>query len=216
MKANNPLPIALVSLLFFSLLACASGRKPATLKPSVADAQKFQLELNRQYANEESSILSSEQIEHLKENGGLNFYPINPEFQIMATFVRFEDPELVQMETSTERIADYQLFGQASFTLDGEDCTLNLYRSTVPNLPAEYRNKLFLPFRDATSGKETYGGGRYLDVTIPKGDRVLLDFNQAYHPYCAYNYNYSCPIPPKQNDLTVSIRAGIKNTDLGA
>ena len=73
-----------------------------------------------------------------------------------------------------------------------------------------YENSLFVPFTDLTNGKETYGGGRYMDVEIPEGDSIVLDFNKAYNPYCAYSTNYSCPIPPKENDLPISINAGLK------
>jgi hypothetical protein len=69
---------------------------------------------------------------------------------------------------------------------------------------------LFVPFTDLTSGDGSYGGGRYIDVKISKGDSIILDFNKTYNPYCAYIANYSCPIPPKENDLLVRIEAGIK------
>jgi uncharacterized protein (DUF1684 family) len=74
----------------------------------------------------------------------------------------------------------------------------------------EYRDYLFLPFADLTNGEETYGGGRYLDLTIPTGNTILLDFNKAYNPYCAYNPKYSCPLVPKQNRLDIPIIAGVK------
>jgi hypothetical protein len=215
MKAIKHSLVLLVAMLLLNSMACSLGRDGLDGQAPIEPALAFQLNLNEQYTNEETSILTSTQIDKLKENGGLDFYPISSEFQIMADFIRFEEPELVQMETSTDRIADYQLFGRANFSLEGEVCELNLYKSTNPNLPEEYRDKLFLPFRDATSGKETYGGGRYLDVTIPRGNRIFIDFNKAYHPYCAYSYKFSCPVPPKSNDLTIPIRAGVKNTELG-
>jgi hypothetical protein len=74
----------------------------------------------------------------------------------------------------------------------------------------EYEDYLFLPFNDYTNGNETYGGGRYLDVRIPKGNTMVLDFNKAYNPYCAYTYGYSCPVPPRGNSLETEINAGIK------
>ena len=73
-----------------------------------------------------------------------------------------------------------------------------------------YENYLFIPFRDITSGDETYGGGRYLDFRIPETDSVTIDFNLSYNPYCAYNHKYSCPIPPAENSLPVKILAGEK------
>jgi len=72
-------------------------------------------------------------------------------------------------------------------------------------------NLLFVPFRDGTSGKETYGGGRYFDCEIPPiGNSILLDFNKAYNPYCAYNPRFSCVIPPEENRLKIKIEAGEK------
>jgi uncharacterized protein (DUF1684 family) len=69
---------------------------------------------------------------------------------------------------------------------------------------------LFLPFLDTTNGIETYGGGRFLDMRIPKSKEVIIDFNKAYNPYCAYNYNYSCPIVPLENNLSIKVKAGVK------
>ena len=74
----------------------------------------------------------------------------------------------------------------------------------------DYKDYLFIPFRDVTSGKETFGGGRFLDARIPKNDTLLIDFNLNYNPYCAYSERYSCPIPPTENTLKVSILAGEK------
>ena len=85
-----------------------------------------------------------------------------------------------------------------------------MYQSFPVSQDPEYIDYLFLPFTDLTSGDGSYGGGRFLDTTIPKGDTIVLDFNKAYNPYCAYNSAYSCPIPPKENDLLVRVEAGVK------
>ena len=73
----------------------------------------------------------------------------------------------------------------------------------------EYSNHLFIPFNDITNGVETYDAGRYIDLEIPKGDTIIIDFNKAYNPYCAYNDGYSCPIPPEENNLEVEVKAGV-------
>ncbi len=78
-------------------------------------------------------------------------------------------------------------------------------------MTTDFENYLFLPFTDLTNGNGTYGGGRYIDLEIPKGDTMVIDFNKSYNPYCAYNGKYSCPIPPKENDLNIAIKAGVKN-----
>ena len=74
----------------------------------------------------------------------------------------------------------------------------------------EYKDYLFIPFTDATNGAETYEGGRYIDLTIPATDKITLDFNKAYHPYCAYTDGYNCPIPPQENHVPVRIEAGVR------
>jgi uncharacterized protein (DUF1684 family) len=75
---------------------------------------------------------------------------------------------------------------------------------------SDYRDYLFLPFIDQTNGEETYGGGRYVDLRIPEGDTLIIDFNKAYNPYCAYNKKYSCPLVPAVNELKTSVTAGVK------
>ena len=107
------------------------------------------------------------------------------------------------MPTSTGEEVTYLRYGVAHFTVDGTPAQLTLFAS-------EGDRDLFVPFRDSTSGKETYGAGRYLEVTRPHDDMVELDFNYAYNPYCAYSEAYSCPLPPLENWLKVPIRAGEK------
>jgi uncharacterized protein len=112
--------------------------------------------------------------------------------------------ETIDLQTTTGGVQVYRRAGIARFEVDGEPAAVTLYAS-------EDMDELFLPFRDATSGRETYGAGRYLEVEPPGADgRVLVDFNAAYTPYCAYNPDWSCPIPPGENWLSVPIRAGEK------
>ena len=116
------------------------------------------------------------------------------------------------MPTYSGKTKEHVAYAVLSFMLDGKPQQLTLYRSLnlmkVPN----YRDYLFLPFKDATSGRETYGGGRYIDFRTGdiKDGKVTLDFNRAYNPYCAYQEGYSCPIPPTNNVLSVAIEAGEK------
>jgi uncharacterized protein (DUF1684 family) len=93
--------------------------------------------------------------------------------------------------------------------------SLPLYRSLRTDIAPKYQNLLFLPFKDHTSGKTSYGGGRYLDLPIPSGNKLVIDFNKAYHPYCAYTTGYSCPVVPEDNYLDLAVEAGIKMVDLG-
>ena len=114
------------------------------------------------------------------------------------------------MKTTTNRLPKYEVYGIASFELNGNGYQLNIYQSHRLRETDEYKNYLFLPFNDLTNGDETYGGGRFIDLEIPDNDSIIIDFNKAYNPYCAYNPKYSCPIPPEENDLDVHISAGIK------
>lgn len=200
--------------LLLLLFSCVTRRSVGSTTPP-DDAAATQAELSATYLDPERTILTATKRERLQELGGLTFYPISPDYRVEATVSRYADPEIIQMPTSSGRIVAYRIFGQASFTLDGQPVTLDLLETTNPNVPLEYQGLLFVPFRDATSGTETYGGGRYLDVPTPEGNTVILDFNKAYHPYCAYSDGYSCPVPPEQNTLPVAVRAGIRNTDLG-
>ncbi len=133
---------------------------------------------------------------------GLSYYDPDPDL-VFTVPVDVIDPEPVTVGTTTGEERVYHKIGTATVTIDGEDVTLALYSTGHPGL--------FLPFRDATSGKETYGAGRYLDVE-PNGDgTVTIDFNQAYAPFCAYSEAYSCALPPYENWLDVPIRAGERN-----
>jgi uncharacterized protein (DUF1684 family) len=107
---------------------------------------------------------------------------------------------VVAADTSTGETQSYQRAGIIRFAVDGQPAELTLYQGE--------QGELFLPLRDATSGTETYGAGRYLEPTPLDADRVLVDFNYLYNPYCAYNEAWSCPLPPRENWLTVPIRAG--------
>lgn len=138
---------------------------------------------------------------------GLNYYEPNPDLVIAAPIERFDDDEpLIEMQTSTGASQHFRRWGRVRFQVEGQEAAMTIYID-----PSGH--SLFLPFRDATNGDETYGAGRYLDNHRPgleslAGDRVEIDFNYAYNPYCAYNENYSCPLPPRENWLRLPIRAG--------
>lgn len=168
-----------------------------------AEAQK---ELNEHYTNPETSILLKE---HFAKFEGLKFYPLNADYIVEARLVRTPDEKPFLMPTTTARLPEFVKYGEAHFVLEGRDFMLNLYLSTEPE--SDY---LFLPFTDLTSGDGSYGGGRYLDFDIPDGDVIIIDFNRAYNPYCAYNPRYSCPIPPAENDLQIRIEAGVMDFDM--
>ena len=114
------------------------------------------------------------------------------------------------MKTSTSRTPMYIKYGELHFELEGKPMVLNVYMDIELSKKPGFKDYLFLPFLDLTNGETTYAGGRYLDIVIPKSKEVVLNFNKAYNPYCAYNHNYSCPLVPRENDLDIAIEAGVK------
>lgn len=142
----------------------------------------------------------------------LDFYDIDSTFKVKSSFVQITDKATFKMPTSDGKQKEYFKYGTLTFTLKGQIQQLNVYRSlTLMKMP-QYKNYLFVPFKDQTNGTETYGGGRYLDLqtTDIQGNTLMLDFNKAYNPYCAFSNGYSCPIPPPANHLKIGIEAGEK------
>lgn len=187
----------------------------ATVKEKVKELKeirKFQKDLNDEYLNPKETPLRGENFNHFKKHP---FFPIDLKYRILAKFIKTENPVPFDLPTSSGKTKSYQEFGKAIFELDGKSYTLTIYQSLDLMKMEKYKDHLFLPFRDATNNKETYGGGKYLDLKIPEGNTITLDFNRSYHPYCAYNaYDYNCPIVPEENKLPVEIRAGVMYEDI--
>ena len=138
----------------------------------------------------------------------LAFYPINESFYVHALITLTPDSVPFKMKTSTDRLADYRQWGIAHFEIESEKFNLPVYQNLRLLKIPEYKNYLFIPFTDLTNGEATYGAGRYVEAKIPDGDTLIIDFNKAYNPYCAYNDRYSCPIPPVANHLEIEVKAG--------
>jgi uncharacterized protein len=141
-------------------------------------------------------------IEDRQKFTGLNYYPPDLAFHFTLPLHRVE-PEPLTFQTSTGDERVYYRLGTVEFEVEDQPAQLAIYK-------AEEYDELFLPFRDATSGTETYGAGRYLEPVELANGELLLDFNLAYNPYCAYSEAFSCPLPPVENWLKVPIRAGEK------
>lgn len=155
------------------------------------------------FAADPQSPLAPEQQETFE---GLNYYPENPALRLELAVERYPDQTVIPMQTSTGDVAEYVRWGRIHFEVDGEPAELTIYA-------AAGGGGFFLPFTDATSGDETYGAGRYLEIEPLADGRFLVDFNMAYNPYCAYSPLWSCPIPPAENRLKVPIRAGEKQPE---
>ena len=200
--------LILTLLLLLGSAATTLAQTDATA--ALQDILAFQEELNEAYRNPEKSPLTPEALESFTAHA---FFPADLAYRVQAKFIRTEQEAVFKMKTSTSRLPEYVKYGEAVFELHGRTFKLNIYQNMALQKTEAYRNHLFLPFTDLSNGHQTYGGGRYLDLTIPDGDTVLLDFNKAYNPYCAYSPSYSCPIPPKENHLDIAILAGIQLED---
>jgi uncharacterized protein (DUF1684 family) len=191
--------IAVVALIIYSL----QGGK------SAADYQAF---IEKERKEKEEYLKSGDGSPFVKDNiafEGLNYFPINEKFNIRAKLEIIEEKKVMLLATSDGKEQKYLEYGYAVFDLDEVENRLLILESMEMG---PQRGQLFLAFADETSGIETYGAGRYLDVKkVPAATSVDLDFNLAYNPYCAYSDSFSCPFPPKENILKVAILAGEKS-----
>lgn len=137
---------------------------------------------------------------------GLNFYPVDEKYKVTARLEKTSNKQPIFIESTTGEQLKYIPFARATFELDGTEHTVMLYQDWEEKDP----NRLSLMFADETSANETYGGGRYVDVTYRNTNSVVIDFNNAYNPYCHFNPEFSCPIPPRENMLDIPIIAGEK------
>lgn len=190
-------------ILFFLVVAAVQAQSASSTNSSL----DYQKHLNEEFADKEKSPLTENDFKKFK---GLDFFDINEEFIIKATFVKTPYQMPFAMPTTTDRKPIYVKYGEVHFTYQEEEFVLNVYQNQRLVTEPKYKDYLFIPFTDYTNGESTYGGGRYLDFSIPNSTTVILDFNKAYNPYCAYNGTYSCPIPPKENDLPFKVEAGVK------
>jgi len=148
-----------------------------------------------------------------KDKEFVSFFPVNERYRMNCRFERTMNSPWFRMESSGPIKKNYRIYGTIHFTINDTAVTLNIYQSQDLMGTQQYKDHLFIPFTDATSGEETYESGRYIDLEIKDiaNDKVLIDFNKAYNPYCAYvSGKYNCPIPPVENRLIVAIRAGEK------
>ncbi len=203
-------------LLLSALLgACGDGKKyhdEIAQKELPADSVlasiiTFQNELNREFSDPETSPLPDR---YRKDFEGLEFFEPDTTYRVIAELSRTPEALPFLMPTNTERMAEEVVYGLVSFELKGRKYQLEVYQNVEFEFEGGYEDYLFLPFTDETNGTSTYEGGRYIDLKIPEGDMIVIDFNRAYNPYCAYNKKYSCPLVPRQNHIPAEVPAGVK------
>ena len=194
--------LLLTTIVMFS---CNSRDK----RPLIGETD-YQQKLNTSYKDASKSPLINRDLKKFK---GLDFFPVDSAFIVSAKLIKTKNAPTFKMATTTDRKPLYKEYGFLEFTINGKDCKLTIYQSQDNLRDEKYKDYLFLPFTDDTSGNESYGGGRYMDVmtTNEKLDgTIILNFNNTYNPYCVYNDKYSCPITPSKNHLDLEIKAGIK------
>ncbi len=195
-------------IILFTIVSVVNVIAQETIADAMTDINKWQAELTAEYKDPDKTPLNYKAMQKFK---GHDFFPIDTSFRVVATLVPFKDQPIIQFKTSGTLLPEYRKYGELQFVINGQSFHLNVYQSLSLMKKEEYKDHLFLPFTDATTAEETYGAGRYIDINLPKdGNTLLLDFNKAYNPYCAYSDNYACPLVPAENDLSIKILAGVR------
>ena len=167
----------------------------------------FQKEMNEFFKDASISPLKEKDLKNFK---GLDFFAFDSSYVVNAALTRTPEEKSFKMKTTTDRLPEYIKYGIVTFDLFNKSYSLNIYRNLDIINNEGYQDYLFLPFLDDTNGFESYGGGRYIDLDIPEGNNLVIDFNSAYNPYCVYDEKYSCPIVPRDNYLSIKINVGVK------
>lgn len=178
-----------------------SSGQNASLKAEVEQARQEQIDFLKN--NDDSPFNDSIPFE------GLKFYPVKNTFKVKAQLTPVDFNKELLLTNNKGGKERFLKYAYANFKINGKSCRLVLLRASK----GRGSEQLFIPFTDQTNGDETYGAGRYLEVDVPQNDTgsLTLDFNKAFNPYCAYNSEYVCPMPPKENRLDVPVPAGEKS-----
>jgi len=195
-----------IFLLFAATSLAAEGEDYLDLKIQEKRVLEWRKERDTFFKTHQRSPLSPKEKRNFK---GLKYYPFNPKYVFCGQIERYSfhinNPKYYATFLTNKGINKrYIRYGTFHFKLDGQEYSIEIYKSILSD-------NLFIPFKDKTNGKESYDGGRYIDAEILQGYKMVLDFNMAYHPSCAYNDNFICVLPPRENTLDVEIRAGEKN-----
>lgn len=198
----------LIIVTIFSAVLLQSCAGKAT-DPALKSAADFQQELKVFWEQDSTTPLHPEEKATFK---GITFYPLSKDYIADARFTPIDSGAILAMPTSAKKTKYFKEYGKLDFTLRDTPVSLIVYQPDPPH--ATDPEGLFLPFTDKTSGNSSYGAGRYIDLSVKdiRKGRLIVDFNKAYNPYCAYSAHYNCPIPPATNRLQVSVAAGVSYT----
>jgi uncharacterized protein (DUF1684 family) len=194
-------------LLFFASLNCfAQGYIYAdNQEDHYRKVTEWRQQKDADYSSKEKTMLTEEL---LQDFTALNYYPVDYNYRVTGKLTRFIDGRTFSISTTGGQVYDYLVYARVDFKLQGKSLTLNVYQGKRAARSGKKKGALFIPFYDDTSADKTYGGGRYLVLDLPDNDDLVLDFNMAYNPYCVYNPDHSCPIPPRENYLAIKVEAG--------
>jgi uncharacterized protein (DUF1684 family) len=207
-KKNSMIRFTIFFVLLFTIAAHPFAFGQVDSVALREEVRSFQEELNKEYKDLTTTPLTSAALRKFK---GHLFFPVDLSYRVQARLELTPNTSFSLMKATGSVLQEYRTYANAVFTLNGETFTLPVYQSKSLMRTAGYEDYLFCPFTDLTTGHESYDGGRYVEVRIPKeGDVAIIDFNKAYNPYCAYNDKYSCPLVPPQNHLAVAIKAGVR------
>lgn len=180
---------------------CAQNKEP------IYGDTDWQREMNAEFKDASKSPLKDKDRKDFKS---LDFFKFDSIYIVKTRLIRTPDEQPFKMKTTTDRLPNYVKYGIVEFELKGKTHQLSIYQNIDLLSKPGYEDYLFLPFLDNTNADTSYGGGRYVEGRIPEGNSLVIDFNTAYNPYCAYNEKYSCPIVPRENYVDENIEAGVK------
>ena len=187
----------LLTALAAAIAAAAACRERASYADEIA---AYRADRDAYMRSSDSPVLPAERASFPP----LPYYPIDEEYRVPAALKVARGAEVMEMSTSSGKPRRMRRIGTLAFTLKGEPRTLTAFAEADDSS----LQRLFVPFGDLTNGIETYQGGRYLDLDLKGSGVYELDFNRAYHPFCVFNPQFECPIPPRENRLPVPIKAG--------
>lgn len=190
------------SLVIIAVYILLAGCSPVT-----REIREYRAEYKADFLNDPRSPLKEEDLEKL------DFFPPSAKAQVTARFTPTPDEEPFEMATYSGVMRKYRKWGEATFSWGRKEATLALYENLTLLSNPEYKDYLFLPFKDETNSVSSYGGGRYLNMSKKDTEdgTITIDFNKSYNPWCAFSDGFNCPIPPLQNNLPFAVRAGEKN-----
>ncbi len=192
--------VILVAIIIYSFVD--SQEKPAS--QALSNDYAKTILASRQAKDEALKTEKDSPIEDKTNFKGLHYFEVNPVYKVVATLDKLTSGQSIKIAMTGGETEEYEAFANLKFEIDGKKCALKVFKTPEGNL--------FLPFRDLTSNKETYGAGRYLDLKMEdiKNQSIEIDFNLSYQPYCAYNPSFTCPVPPAENFLNVALKVGEK------